>query len=311
MNRMVFGRVPNVDRVDFTLPPDSVVNERFLKDLRERTPSPCPQVLLGTAAWSDREFLGRLYPRGTRARDFLHCYSRAFPTNELNSSYFGYDAMRFAAWAAMVPEDFLFCPKLPARISHERKFVDAAREMDPFVEALQSFGKHLGRAWTILPPDFGPHRADDLTAFLERYAPHLPLGIELRHQRWFSDSRALSSLFEVFEALEVTPMLTDVAGRRDVLHMRLCTNDTMIRFVGNSGHTSDAKRLDDWTERIGSWIEHGLERVYFFLHQERNHETIELAQHMLPRLGKRTGIALTPLPLPATEEGSMRQSELF
>jgi uncharacterized protein YecE (DUF72 family) len=306
---MDYGRVPNVDRVDFTLPSDAAGNAGFLKKLREGSPATQPRILLGTAGWSDRGLLGRLYPRGTRSQDFLQRYAQSFPTNELNSTYYAYDPTRIAAWAAAVPDGFLFCPKLPSTVSHEREFEHADGEMEPFVEALQSFGKHLGRTFTVLPPSFGPHKANVLTAFLERYAPHLPLGVELRHVRWFSDAKAQADMFDVFEALDVTPMLTDVAGRRDALHMRLCSRDTMIRFVGNSGHKSDLERLDEWTERIGRWAEAGMEKIYFFLHQKKDHETIPLARHMRPRLAQRTGLPLPELNLP--EETALRQGELF
>ncbi len=311
MNRMEFGRVPNVDRVDFTLPPDGAGNGPYLESLRQQGTNTAPRVLVGTAGWTDRGYLGTLYPKETKSRDYLHQYARAFPTNELNSTYYGYDALRMSAWAASVPEGFLFCPKLPSTISHEREFENAHEEMDAFVAALQCFGDHLGRAWTILPPGFGPHRAKVLVSFLERYAPQLDLGVELRHQRWFADQEALDDMMAVFTQLGVTPMLTDVAGRRDVLHMRLCAPDTMVRFVGNSGHSTDTQRLDDWIERLGQWMESGLQRAYFFFHQKRDHETVELAQHMLPRLAVRTGLEFDPLEAPVRPKGELHQAELF
>jgi len=311
MNRMEFGRVPDVNRVDFTLPPDAGGNTPFLESLESPE---SPRVLVGTAGWTDRGFLGKLYPKGTKSQDYLHHYARAFPTNELNSTYYGHDAMRMAAWAASVPEGFVFCPKLPSTISHEKEFEGAEREMDAFVEALECFGDHLGRTWTILPPSFGPHRAPVFYAFLERYAPHVKLGVELRHNRWFQDRKALDELCAVLARHGVTPMLTDVAGRRDVLHMRLCAPDAMVRFVGNSGHSSDYERLDDWVERIGRWMDSGLHRVYFFLHQKNDHETVELARHLLPRLAERTGLPFDLLdeePAQAPAKDGLQQAELF
>ena len=62
-------------------------------------------------------------------------------------------------------------------------------------------------------------------------------------------------------------MITDVAGRRDVLHMRLTNPILILRFVGNGLHPTDYTRADDWVLRLKSWIDQGLHAAYLFIHQ--------------------------------------------
>ena len=82
--------------------------------------------------------------------------------------------------------------------------------------------------------------------------------------------------------------MSDVAGRRDVLHMKLTTKKAFIRFTGNSLHKSDFERLDEWSDQIQNWRDHGLEELYFFLHQPDESLCVELAEHIAPQLQELT-----------------------
>ena len=46
------------------------------------------EILLGTSGYSYNEWVGIVYPEGTKQQDFLSCYSGLFPTVELNFSYY-------------------------------------------------------------------------------------------------------------------------------------------------------------------------------------------------------------------------------
>ncbi len=82
--RMEFGRMKDVSGVDFRLPDDAQANRRVLAQSVTTGPA---QFLLGLPGWSDRGFVGSLYPQRTQSRDFLRHYARVFPTNELNSTF--------------------------------------------------------------------------------------------------------------------------------------------------------------------------------------------------------------------------------
>jgi hypothetical protein len=72
-------------------------------------------------------------------------------------------------------------------------------------------------------------------------------------------------------------VITDVAGRRDILHSSVTAPWTMIRLIGNDLDPSDHLRLHSWSERIWEWTKLGLEETYLFLHQPDDLLTIEFS----------------------------------
>ena len=87
-------------------------------------------------------------------------------------------------------------------------------------------------------------------------------------------------------------VITDVAGRRDVLHMYLTTPIAVIRFVGNNLHASDYKRIDDWVAQLQQWFAQGLQTVYFFVHQPNNLQAPALADYLVKQLNQQCRLAL-------------------
>jgi uncharacterized protein YecE (DUF72 family) len=48
------------------------------------------EILIGTSGYSYHEWVGPVYPKGTKTVDYLAYYSKLFPTVELNFSYYKY-----------------------------------------------------------------------------------------------------------------------------------------------------------------------------------------------------------------------------
>jgi uncharacterized protein YecE (DUF72 family) len=46
------------------------------------------EILIGTSGYSYHEWVGPVYPEGTKSSQYLACYSELFPTVELNFSYY-------------------------------------------------------------------------------------------------------------------------------------------------------------------------------------------------------------------------------
>ena len=276
---MEFGRLDDISGVDWTLPPD----DPSCADVLGGAPRPV-DLRIGVATWSDAGLVARL---GGGARDALGTHARALPANELNSTFYGDTEERFTRWGSQVPRGFLFCPKLPSRISHERVLEGADEEMAAFVERSARLGASRGPLWFALPPFVGPSAFDVLRAFVERWSSEVELAVEVREERWFH-GRARADLTALLRANGATWILTDTAGRRDAAHMTLTTRQAFVRFVGNGLDPTDLTRLDAWAARIAAWARAGLERAFVFLHQRDEARTIDLAEHLdaaLSRLG--------------------------
>jgi uncharacterized protein YecE (DUF72 family) len=205
-------------------------------------------------------------------------------------------------WASMTGEDFRFCPKFLETISHKQQLVNAATDTTAFIESVRHFGSRLGPSFLQLSEGFGPDRAP----VLENYVCGLPRDfrthVELRHPDWFgpaasarpgSSAPSVDDTYELFRQLGIGTVMTDVAGRRDVLHMRLTTPVAFIRFVTNGQHPLDYKRADAWAERLATWAAKGLEEVYFFVHSPGEETSPEMMAYVIGRFNERLGAGLT------------------
>jgi len=297
---MDFGRVSDPASVDFAMPPDDPDNQRTLPGAVQATA--CARV--GTPRWADPGLVGALYPAGTRAANYLRRYGEQFAAVELNSTYYGVQPDSIRKWVAAVPDGFRFCPKFPQRISHDLQLVGAESATEEFVGALDRFGERLGLAWLLLPEGFGPERYAVLRDWMARYAAATPLALEVRHPAWFAHPRARQGLFRLCEEHGVTLSMTDVAGRRDVLHQRITASRAMVRFVGQRHHPTDFARLDAWVERLADWFERGLSELYFFLHQPEEALNVAIAEYFIPRLHRACGVDVAEVRRPA-QQGSL------
>jgi uncharacterized protein YecE (DUF72 family) len=86
-------------------------------------------------------------------------------------------------------------------------------------------------------------------------------------------------------------IIVDTAGRRDMLHMRLTSPVAFVRYVG-ANHPTDKDRLDDWIERIKKWRKEGLQKLYFFVHQNVELESPLLATHFIEEINKAFKLSL-------------------
>lgn len=278
---MEFGRVPDPGVIDFAMPPDEPRNLSLLGDGRRPTGQP-PEFRVGTPRWADPGYVGTLYPEGTRQADYLLRYAEQFATIELNTTYYGVQPGSIARWASQVPDDFRFCAKYPKAITHDGWLRDVDAESDAFAAALEGFGAKRGPAWLLLPAGFGPEHLPQLSAWLRRHgARAAPLAIELRHPVWFENRSAGDAVFGILEEHGVTAVITDVAGRRDVLHQRLTTDTVFVRFVGNRQHRSDFTRMEAWIDRLADWATQGAAQIYVFCHQPEEHLNIAIAERLV------------------------------
>jgi uncharacterized protein YecE (DUF72 family) len=284
-----FGKTSDLSAVDFSLPDDPPVNSRILGGAGAEGPV---EFCLGATGWSIREWVGLLYPKGTKPAQYLHHYSRQFNTIEFNTTYYRLpDAGLVQRWYEQSAADFRFCPKVMQSISHSRDFALGSDLVDRFCEAMKGFREKLGWCFLQLPPYFGPseNNLQSLEQLLARIS--VPLCVELRHEGWFEDGSAGSELFGLLEKYGVGTVITDVAGRRDVCHMTLTAPVAMVRFVGNDLHPTDTQRLQQWAERLHQWCEQGLREVYFFMHQP-DEQNVPLACRQLMDLVEQWNLPL-------------------
>lgn len=111
----------------------------------------------------------------------------------------------------------------------------------------------MARAGFIqLPPYFDYSKKATLFHFLEQWPSEFELAIEFRHSTWFEDARILPALEKYLRHKKISVVITDVAGRRDLLHTSLTANFVMLRFIGNNLHPTDFSRALAWSEKFSA-----------------------------------------------------------
>ena len=276
---MDFGKLPNVENVDFTLPPDPAQTAEILRGLPKRVG--LPRVYIGCTGWSVKEWVGSIYPKGTKPIDYLKNYGKQFNSIELNTTHYRTPSVfDTEKWKNDTPDDFRFAPKLLQSISHERNLGLSNNLTQQFCQAIEGLGDKLGVCFMQLPPHFSPQHLPILEQFLRRFPEKIPLAIELRHYEWFNNKKNAENYLDVLHRFSKFAVITDVAGRRDVLHQFVTGKTAVIRFVGNGLHPTDYGRIDAWVLRLKEWFSMGLHEVYFFTHEPDSTDAPILAKYL-------------------------------
>lgn len=279
---MKFGQVADASQIDFSFPKDHKRTSEILK----KSNSTKMEIAIGCAKWNKTDLKG-FYPKGTK--DELSYYSTQFNSIELNATFYSMPSpAQVSTWKEKTPENFKFFPKITNTVSHFKRLIDVKIPVDLFCDAVAHFEEKLGMAFLQLHDNFKPKDFDRLEKFVENWPKVIPLAIEVRNTEWFTDEEILDNYCELLEQNNIANILVDTAGRRDMLHMRLTSPVAFVRYVGANAE-SDYTRLEDWVERIVSWEKQGLNKLYFFVHQNIEKASPLLSAYFIENLNKKLG----------------------
>lgn len=275
---MKFGKVENPELVDFTLPK---TRKETIDLLNKADKSDNFEVYVGCAKWNKQD-LKNFYPPKTK--DELSYYSTQFNSIELNATYYRSPSKENVEnWANKTPKDFKFFPKIPQSISHYGRLQNVTDKLNQYLDAVALFEEKLGMIFLQMHENFAPKDFEKLENFIQNFPKGYPLAVELRHEDWFSNEENFNRLVSLLEKHNISNIIVDTVGRRDMVHMRLTSNEAFVRFVG-ANIPSDYERLDEWIETIKLWKAEGLQKLYFFIHQHFEIESPILAKYFIKKL---------------------------
>lgn len=148
------------------------------------------KIHAGCSGWSYEDWVGPFYPKGSKPKDFLRLYSSIFDAVEIDSSFYRIpNSFMVSQWKKNTPENFVFCPKFPKKITHELKLQNATSTLEFFYKTIAGLGTKLGPLVLQMPPSFKYEKGmKDLANFVSgdmkkgfRHA------VEFRHSSWFRD----------------------------------------------------------------------------------------------------------------------------
>jgi len=304
-----YGKIPDELReaelplVDFSLPADHADTPSGLASGLTAGGARSLEVRAGGTMWTIRPWRGSVYPEKATQKTWPVHYGRAFGTIEFNATHYRiHPPERMAEWADMMPDDFRFCAKFPAIITHYRRFNDCAGPTDDFIAGLDALGTKRGPSFIQLPPHFGPGQSGKLLAYLEQWPRAFPVAVEFRHPGWFApsseDSPRVEEVWSAMRSLGVGSVISDTAMRRDAVHMRMTAPFLLLRFGGYTGHPSDRTRLEAWCSRLKDWRASGLRSVDLLVHQPDSLGTPDTCRMFAELVQEHLGITLrAPAPV--------------
>lgn len=276
---MKFGQVEDPSKIDFTLPKDHSRTKEILKQNKKGLEN----ISIGCAKWNKTDLKG-FYPKGTK--DELTYYATQFNSIELNATFYGMPTSeQVLTWKEKTPADFKFFPKITNTVSHFRRLLNIDDVVTQFATAVLNFDEKLGMVFLQLHDNFKPKDYERLEQFVNKWPREVPLAIELRNTEWFTDEEIFDKTCQLFEDHNITNIIVDTAGRRDMLHMRLTTPNAFIRYVGANAE-SDYERLDDWLKHLTKWKKEGLQNLYFFVHQNLEKASPLLSSYFIENMNK-------------------------
>lgn len=295
---MKFGSVDNPESIDFALPKDHKDTRSVLNAVKDDN---IPEIYIGCAKWNRADLKG-FYPRGTK--DELIYYASQFNAIELNATFYRiFPAEQFANWYDKTPEGFKFFPKLNQEISHWKRLNETKEVVDHYLYTASNLKEKLGTVFLQMHANFAPKDFNRVVSFVEDWPREIPLAMEFRHTKWYNDPEVANDLYQLLEANNISNVLVDTAGRRDLMHMRLTNPTAFVRYVG-ANHPSDYSRLDDWVIRLKTWKEQGVKEIDFFIHQNIEKESPLLSAYFIKKINAELGYSLI---IPNESE----QQELF
>lgn len=293
---MKFGSVDHPQDLDLSLPQDHIDTARVLNKVKDDN---VPEIYVGCAKWNKADLKG-FYPRGTK--DELGYYSHQFNSIELNATFYRiFSAEQFSKWYDKTPQGFKFFPKLNQEISHWKRLNEVQAVVNNYLDNALHLKEKLGTVFLQMHSNFAPKDFDKVVHFIEHWPKQVALAVEFRHTNWYNDDVVSNQLYDLLEQHDISNVIVDTAGRRDLMHMRLTNPTAFVRYVG-ANHDSDYTRLDDWVARLKEWQEQGIKEIDFFIHQNIEKESPLLSAYFIKKLNAELGCNLK---IPNEDNGTL------
>ncbi len=203
---------------------------------------------LGTIGWSYPDWKGTFCPAGTK--DELAYYATQFDAVEVDNTFYRMPTARMVeSWYRRAPEGFLFCPKLPGEITHDRQLEEVDELIAEFARVIAGLREKLGPILIQLSPSL----TSASRPLLEHFLTALPRGyrytVEPRHRSWLKDPELLPLLRSLDMAITLAhhpwyPRFTEAT-----------TDFTYLRLLGKRDVFPDFSRVyEEKNDALLGWV---------------------------------------------------------
>lgn len=270
---------------------------------------------IGCAVWAYKDWIGDLFPAGSRSKDFLKLYSQRLTAVEGNATFYSIpNSSTVDRWAQETAASFKFCLKLPRTFTHQGALYPHLSVALHFLDQMKPLGNRLGPLFAQLPPRYSPASLTDLRAFLTGWPRQTtPIAVEVRHPSWFNEPHS-TQLNTLLESLGVGRVLLDTrpiydcqtAGDADPQIMSerrkpklplqpvVTAPFSLIRYISHPESSLNRSYLSEWVRQVSQWLTWGTQ-IYFFVHCPIEAKSPAIARHF-QHLLEQQGVEVPRLP---------------
>jgi uncharacterized protein YecE (DUF72 family) len=227
------------------------------------------KLRIGCSGWSYKDWLGIFYPKGLAAKDYLGYYSKVFNSVEIDSSFYRIpNPFMITQWRNNTPDGFLFSPKLPKKITHEKKLKDSESTLIYFYSVVSKLKDKLGPIAIQLPPSIKlSTHLEPMKEFLSQLSPEFKHAVEFRHKSWFVPEvysllrkNNIAMIWSLNQYVETPSEVT-----ADFIYLRMVGDREITEFTGiQRDRSADTKRWASSVKENSSKFESGY--VFFNNH---------------------------------------------
>lgn len=229
-------------------------------------------------------------------------YARCFNCVEGNTTFYALPSPESVLrWKEMTHDDFRFCFKFPALISHQSALRHCDEETRRFYQCLEPLAPRIGQFWLQLPAAFGPDRLADLWRFLDALPKAFSYGVEVRHPLFFAKgdearrlnqglrqravNRVMLDTRAVHHAKPDTPAMKEAQRKKPRLpvHALLTAEQPHVRFIGNEDVQDTLNWFSPWLSKFAAWRQY---QPFLFIHTPDIGDAPRLAQALWPQLAQ-------------------------
>lgn len=214
-------------------------------------------------------------------------------------------------WHAQTTDDFRFCFKFPATISHQAALRQCEDLKQEFFTRLSPLAGRIGQYWLQLPAAFGPQDLPALWAFLDGLPGEFTYGVEVRHPAFFAKGDAEQALNRGLHQrgvnrvmLDSRPVHSAIPGTQEIIdaqrkkpkvpvHALVTAGNPIVRFIGSDDMARNAEFFEVWLGKLAHWQQ--TTTPYLFLHTPDIAQAPELVHTLWPKMQDAlTGIGREP-----------------
>lgn len=185
-------------------------------------------------------------------------------------------------WYEQTHDDFRFCFKFPATISHQAALRNCDDLSHEFFTRLAPLASRIGQYWLQLPATFGPRDLPALWHFLDSLPQTFTYGVEVRHPEFFakgeaeqqfnrglhqrSVNRVILDSRPVHNTVARTPAMIDAQKKKPKVpvHALVTAHHPLVRFIGSDDMAQNRDLFGVWLQKLPQWTQ--TTTPYLFLH---------------------------------------------